>query len=340
MVLEPSGLGTPGPGAPNTSRDFWLQTQPMPAGPSWRPPRIVSVTVRLVGAEMSGQDSQGFLRAWARYGADRVHWSSWFPLPGATPRGLTTEFTGTLVKPYYAPSRYQSLMSDWWRTTPAWSSDEHEYALWLAANHRDVFQSEIPVMGYVQVLVEGNAQRFSLKGVSIGISSSGSGLSSVDVGGTRPAKRTGIDDKWFFQLPIKSAESADAAAIRAAKSAIVRSMDSSLPSTSFEVWLRSAVGARAETKWEVNDCGEQTGNPKEDQGRDFPICAEARVTMSGKRTLSVSLAVGRLKGGVSGRPGFWSAYIQSADGSVQWIKSLAAVAETLRRGGRVDQTRS
>lgn len=199
MELTPLGLATLGPGAPKTSRDFWLQTQPMPAGPSWRPPRHASVTVTLTGSAFDGQANSGFLRGWARYGTDRVHWSSWFPLPGAVSNLTATEFKGSMVKPYFAPSRYQDLMSAWWRTNPVWSSDEHEYCLWLAANHRDVFESEIPVMGYVQVLIEGNAQRFSLKRLSISIGSSGSGVSSVP----RGPQRAGAEGRWFFELPIK-----------------------------------------------------------------------------------------------------------------------------------------
>jgi len=199
MELTPSGLATLGPGAPNTSRDFWLQTPPMPAGPSWRPPRNASVTVTLKGSEFDGQANGGFVRAWGRYGTDRVHWSSWFPLLGAVSNLTATEFKGSMVKPYFAPSRYQDLMSTWWRTNPVWSSDEHEYCLWLAANHRDVFESEIPVMGYVQVLIEGNAQRFRLKELSVSIDSSGSGLSSIPSG----PRRAGAEDKWFFELSIK-----------------------------------------------------------------------------------------------------------------------------------------
>lgn len=110
---------------------------------------------------------------------------------------MATEFKGFLVMPYYAPSRYQDLMSVWWRTNPSWSSDEHEDCLWLAANHRDVFASEVPRIGYVQVLVEGNAQRFSLKGLSIDIGSSGSGVSAPP----RGPKRATADDKWFFAMP-------------------------------------------------------------------------------------------------------------------------------------------
>ncbi len=122
----------------------------------------------------------------------------------------------------------------------------------------------------------------------------------------------------------------EAAAIHSAKAAIVRSMDPSLLTTPFEAWLRDVAGGAAGASWSVNDCGEQTGDPKQDQGRDFPMCAEVEVALSGHRTLSVSLAVGRLKAGVGGLPVFWSAHIRSADGLVQSIRSLAAIPDAIR----------
>ena len=125
--------------------------------------------------------------------------SSWFPLAGAVSDLTATEFKGSMAKPYFAPSRYQDLMSVWWRTSPAWASDEHEYCLWLAANHPEVFESEIPVMGYVQVMIEGNARRFSVKGLSISIGSSSGGLQSIPAA----PKRAGAEDKWFFELSRK-----------------------------------------------------------------------------------------------------------------------------------------
>lgn len=45
----------------------------------------------------------------------------------------------------------------------------------------------------------GNAQRLSLRGLSISMGSSGSGLSSVP----RDPERASAEDKWFFALPTK-----------------------------------------------------------------------------------------------------------------------------------------
>lgn len=124
----------------------------------------------------------------------------------------------------------------------------------------------------------------------------------------------------------------DTAAINAARHIVVRNIDPVLPRVSFEAWLRGVVGTEATMKWEVNDCGEQTGGPKQDQGQDFPMCAEVQVGLEGQRELHVSLAVGSFKKGVGGVPQFWAAYVRKAGGSPGRIKSLAAIPSAIRIG--------
>ena len=123
----------------------------------------------------------------------------------------------------------------------------------------------------------------------------------------------------------------DAQAIAAAKNTSVHRMEASLPDTAFAAWLRSLVGPRAAIKWEVNDCGEQTGNPSADKGRDFPMCAEAQVALGGKRTLSVSLSVGTLKTGVKAGPArFFYAVIVQPDGSIKSIDKLSQMPGAIK----------
>jgi hypothetical protein len=118
----------------------------------------------------------------------------------------------------------------------------------------------------------------------------------------------------------------EAAAIVAAKKAIVRQIDPALPRTTFEAWLRGVTGPQAVTRWEVNDCGEQTGNPDVDRGLDLPVCAQAQVTLSGNRELYLLLAVGTSgKGVTTGPPRFFSAHLTESGGPPQRIKSLAQV---------------
>lgn len=122
----------------------------------------------------------------------------------------------------------------------------------------------------------------------------------------------------------------DAAAIAAAKRTDVHRIEPSLPKQAFEKWLRGATGAHAEIHWEVNDCGEQTGNPSVDKGRDLPMCAEAQVALAGNRRLSVSLAVGVFRGGVgSGPAGLAFAVITERDGSLRWVESLSRLREAI-----------
>ena len=107
-----------------------------------------------------------------------------------------------------------------------------------------------------------------------------------------------------------------AAAIKAAKDAVVQDIDKALPRTTFEAWLRGVIGAQATATWETNDCGEQTGNPAADRGRDFPLCAEVHVGLSRSRQLSLSLLVGSMSRGlIVGPPAFHHGNISGPRGS-------------------------
>lgn len=53
--------------------------------------------------------------------------------------------------------------------------------------------------------------------------------------------------------------------------------DSSLPTAFLDVWLRHALPKGAQVTWEINDCGEPTGEPALDAGRAFPTCVGAHI---------------------------------------------------------------
>lgn len=116
-----------------------------------------------------------------------------------------------------------------------------------------------------------------------------------------------------------SAIPTEAAIIGAAKKCIVGDIEKTLPRITFEAWLRGVVGPRAVMKWEVNDCGEQTGSSA-DRGRDFPVCAEVQVGLTENRQLSISLAVGTVQKGLwAGPPQLFDAYVDSSSPSVDRI---------------------
>jgi ankyrin repeat protein len=58
----------------------------------------------------------------------------------------------------------------------------------------------------------------------------------------------------------------------------------------FEVWLKNLAGKGATLKWELNDCGEGTGGPA-DQERDMPLCVAVDAKLPDGRWLYVSLGV-------------------------------------------------
>jgi hypothetical protein len=123
----------------------------------------------------------------------------------------------------------------------------------------------------------------------------------------------------------------DAQAIAVAKNISVHRLDPSLADAPFARWLRGAVGPQSQITWEVNDCGEQTGNPEVDKGRDFPICAEAQVTLQRNNKLALALSVGTSKTGVQpGSVGLAYAVIMGPRGSARSIRKLSQVPEAIK----------
>ncbi len=121
----------------------------------------------------------------------------------------------------------------------------------------------------------------------------------------------------FSQTP--SREKADREAIEYAKSIPVSTLDRTLPRVTLQFFLdNESSGARI--AWEVNDCGEQTGAPDVDRGRDFPMCVEAEVFLKDQRSLNVSVVVGTFNKGVNGEPIVWSVLLTGNDGEVRSIK--------------------
>jgi hypothetical protein len=152
----------------------------------------VEVTLTNLGIE------SGHLNVFFRYSADLVHWSSWYSmtLSGAGAPDTRAEYQGNVSLPHVAGEEYARLMREWWQTGPQWSSDEHEFCVWLATHYRGYFSTEVPFVGYVQVRLEGNAGAFRLGSINVKQSSGSSGLQSLPKG-TRRATANG---EWFFDL--------------------------------------------------------------------------------------------------------------------------------------------
>jgi hypothetical protein len=132
-------------------------------------------------------------------------------------------------------------------------------------------------------------------------------------------------------LALSQTPQIQAAAIQAAKNSIARDMDKTLPPVTFEAWLQGLAGTQAVLKWSVTDCGEQTGDPALDLGRDIPMCAEVIVTLPGNRLLSLSLLVGSAgRGLTAGSVQLYSGAIMDRDFTpTASIKTLAEVPKLI-----------
>jgi hypothetical protein len=141
---------------------------------------------------------------------------------------------------------------------------------------------------------------------------------------------------WVLLLTVSlwaqpsSVNTTDKAAIRRAKNLIVSTIDRSLPNVSLEFFLRNE-GRGAPIKWEVNDCGEQTGGPATDRGRDFPMCVEADFDVKDGTAVSVLISVGTFKGGTSGVSALITVTITDPSGNSRPVRHLSDLPIELHR---------
>lgn len=179
---------------PNMAAEVWVQSQPISAGMSWRPP--TSATVRL--EVEAGAEDFTYLQAYFRYSCDRVHWSTWYNLRSLNPQDkiAASVYESNLAIPRMAQAAYYAKMQEWWKTKPPWSSDEHELSTWITNQDPDFFSREFPFIGYVQVRIEGETRGLQLKSLSLKVSSAVSGVQAFSSG--RGRATTG--EKWFFDV--------------------------------------------------------------------------------------------------------------------------------------------
>ena len=133
----------------------------------------------------------------------------------------------------------------------------------------------------------------------------------------------------FLCAQSSSDEKKDAQTIQHAKNLLVSTLDRSLPKITLEYFLKYESGGAA-IHWEVNDCGEQTGDPETDKGRDFPICVETDFDVE-HRAITIFIAVGSSDKGISSAPALFSATITEPDGKVKSLRQLGELPKELHR---------
>ena len=119
------------------------------------------------------------------------------------------------------------------------------------------------------------------------------------------------------------------AAVQGAKNVLVSSLDHSLPKVSLEFFLNYESGS-ADIHWEVNDCGEQNGNPATDSGSDTPMCVEADFAKD-QTDVTVLVSVGTFKKGPSGAPALFNVTVQGPSGKIHSLRRLGELPKELHR---------
>lgn len=174
LTVTTNGLGWDGEAA--SSRDGWFKTKPVAVGLSWRTPIAVTVhaTIQPLPAEFTtgyGKKATPYVGdVYVRYSPDYHHWSSWqalqagahpsswqmLPQTAAENKNPGRQFSGLVRVPYSARERYGKLLSEYSRLDVPWTSDEEAAARWAVSREPDFFSKELPFIGYLEFLYEGN----------------------------------------------------------------------------------------------------------------------------------------------------------------------------------------
>jgi hypothetical protein len=140
---------------------------------------------------------------------------------------------------------------------------------------------------------------------------------------------------WVLLLTIclcaqqPSVNKTEKVAIQRAKNLIVSSFDRSLPNVSLEFFLKYEGGG-APIKWEVNDCGDQTGSPALDQEPGSPMCVEADFEFKRQKAVTVLVSAGTFKRGPSAVPALISVTITES-GTSRPVRHLSDLPVELER---------
>ncbi len=118
---------------------------------------------------------------------------------------------------------------------------------------------------------------------------------------------------------------ADDAVIARVKNTMVSQLQPGMQKVTLEYYLQTQSGAGATIKWEVNDCGDQTGDPANRDITDPPICVEADVTNQRGATAYLFIAVGSAKTGVKGKPRLFSISFKDSKGNMKELRRIGQI---------------
>ena len=109
----------------------------------------------------------------------------------------------------------------------------------------------------------------------------------------------------------------------------VSKLDASLPKEKFATWFGRVVIPRSKVRWEINDCGEQSGG-RQDVDRNIPTCVQAEATTNSDWNVVVMIQIGTIKKGPLAKPVVKDAFIQRGDQSYT-ARTLGELVQLLRK---------
>ncbi len=115
------------------------------------------------------------------------------------------------------------------------------------------------------------------------------------------------------------------AAIAKVKNTLVSQLQPGMPKVGLEYYLQTQSANDAKIKWEMNDCGEQTGDPADRNIADPPTCVEADVTNAHGDMAVLFVAVGTAKTGIKGKPKVFSISFKDAKGRTKELQRIGQI---------------
>lgn len=203
--INAQGLGLDG--AADTSRDGWIMTKPLAVGTAWRPASASKITVEVSPTPKPVQLNDGSSYTpdpgtmYARYSPDRKHWSTWQRLgnEAAKPEAGASKFQGIVQVPAKMRQRYAERLREYARQDVPWTSDEEAAVRWIVEREPNFFDTELPFVGYVQVLYEVSfhgGQRLRSLNVR-----TGEGIGGMHQSPKDPAEYKKHEGPWRYAAP-------------------------------------------------------------------------------------------------------------------------------------------
>jgi hypothetical protein len=124
-----------------------------------------------------------------------------------------------------------------------------------------------------------------------------------------------LDDSRFFH---------------AARATLASEVDATQPPVPLEEWLRRIAGEQVSFRWEVNDCGEQTGDHAVDSKRDVPVCGGLAAALPSGAVVEVTVHLGSHRQGLRRGRGLYGAWVRDG-GKSRSFRTLTELAHEIRR---------